>query len=103
MRSLSSAPQKRGSEEHAEREDVDAILSGLFDMNRKLARIDRNLEVITSWLENGARMKKKRKRIRPDLPPDEQHERTQKLLADRIAYHRAKIEEERALREREAS
>ena len=48
-------------------------------------------------------MKKKRKRIRPDLPPDEQHERTQKLLADRIAYHRAKIEEERAQREREAS
>ena len=38
---------------HVEREDVDAILSGLFDMNRKLARIDRNLEVITRWLENG--------------------------------------------------
>ena len=34
---------------------------------------------------------------------EERHEQTQKLLADRIAYHRAKIEEERALREREAS
>jgi len=36
-----------------EREDVDAILSGLFDVNVKLARIDRNLEEITRWLEDG--------------------------------------------------
>jgi len=49
-------------------------------------------------------MKRKRKipASRP-LEVEERHERTQKLLADRIAYHRAKIAEERALREREAS
>ena len=33
----------------------------------------------------------------------ERHEHTLKLLADRIAYHRAKIAEEREQREREAS
>jgi hypothetical protein len=36
-----------------EREDVDAILSGLFDINVKLRRIDQNLEEITSWLDDG--------------------------------------------------
>jgi hypothetical protein len=37
-------------------------------------------------------------------PEEIAHQReTQKLLAERIAYHRAKIAEERALREREAS
>jgi hypothetical protein len=37
-------------------------------------------------------------------PEDEKrHQETQKLLADRIAYHRAKIEEERAQRDRDAS
>jgi hypothetical protein len=36
-----------------QREDVDAILSGVFDMNAKLAHIDENLAQITSWLENG--------------------------------------------------
>jgi hypothetical protein len=48
---------------------------------------------------------KRKKRTRRGLPPEirEQYERTEKLLADRIAYHRAKIAEERALREREAS
>lgn len=48
---------------------------------------------------------KRKKRVRQGLPPEirEQYERTQKLLADRIAYHRAKIAEERAQREREAS
>ena len=87
-----------------EREDIDAILSGIFDMNAKLVRIDRNLETITKWLENGGDDEEEEE-VRADLPPEvvEQHERTQKLLADRIAYHRAKIEEERALREREAS
>ena len=50
-------------------------------------------------------MKKKRKRTIPTASAEERerHEHTQKLLADRIAYHRAKIAEERALREREAS
>ena len=50
-------------------------------------------------------MKKKRKTTRWDPTPEdeERHQQTQKLLADRIAYHRAKIEEERAQREREAS
>jgi hypothetical protein len=35
-----------------ERDDVDAVLSGIFDMNVKLSRIDENLETITSWLED---------------------------------------------------
>ena len=51
-------------------------------------------------------MGKKRKKQIPDPPPEwkEQHERTQALLAERIAYHRARIaEQERAEHEREAS
>jgi hypothetical protein len=38
-------------------------------------------------------MKKKRKRKAPDLPQEfwERHERTQRLLAERIAYHEARI------------
>jgi hypothetical protein len=36
-----------------EREDVGAILSGIFDLNVKLTHIDENLEAITAWLENG--------------------------------------------------
>ncbi|MDQ3380476.1 MAG: hypothetical protein M3546_09150 [Actinomycetota bacterium] len=40
-------------------------------------------------------MKRKRKRKRkiPDLPPEvrERHERTQRMLAERIAYHEARI------------
>ena len=35
-----------------EREDVDAILKGIFDINVKLSRIDRNLDEITRWLGN---------------------------------------------------
>ena len=48
---------------------------------------------------------KKKKTIRWHRTPEdeERHQETQKRLADRIAYHRAKIEEERAQREREAS
>jgi hypothetical protein len=42
-----------------------------------------------------------RRRRTPEA--EERHRQTRKLLADRIAYHRAKIAEERALREREAS
>ena len=50
-------------------------------------------------------MKRKKKRTPPEFadPLREQHEAVQRLLAERIAYHRAKIEEERAQREREAS
>jgi hypothetical protein len=52
-------------------------------------------------------MEKKRKKTtipwRRTPEDEERHRQTQKLLADRIAYHRAKIAEERALREREAS
>ena len=47
----------------------------------------------------------KRKKTIPwrRTPEDEErHRQTQELLADRIAYHRAKIEEERSQREREA-
>jgi hypothetical protein len=36
-----------------DREDVDAILSGLFDINVKLRRIDENLAEITAWLDDG--------------------------------------------------
>ena len=50
-------------------------------------------------------MKKRKKMIRMSRPAEveQRHEETQQLLAARIAYHRAKIEEERAQREREAS
>ena len=50
-------------------------------------------------------MKKKKRKATPTASAEERerHEQTQKLLADRIAYHRAKIEEERTEREREAS
>jgi hypothetical protein len=49
-------------------------------------------------------MKKKKTTHWRRTPEDEErHQQTQKLLADRIAYHRAKIAEERAQREREAS
>jgi hypothetical protein len=51
-------------------------------------------------------MKKKRKRTPPELPREtrERHEATQRLLAERIAYHQARIEAaERPQREREAS
>jgi hypothetical protein len=47
--------------------------------------------------------KKKTNRWRRTPEDEERHQQTQRLLADRIAYHRAKIAEERALREREAS
>ena len=36
-----------------EREDVDAILSGVFDMNVALARIDSKLEALLHWLDIG--------------------------------------------------
>jgi hypothetical protein len=49
-------------------------------------------------------MKKKTIRWHRRTPEDEErHRQTQKLLAERIAYHQAKVEEERAKREREAS
>ena len=37
--------------------------------------------------------KKRRKKAIPDLPPEvrERHERTQRMLAERIAYHEARI------------
>jgi hypothetical protein len=36
-----------------EREDVDAILSGFFDMNVALASIDSKLEALLQWLDIG--------------------------------------------------
>jgi hypothetical protein len=38
-------------------------------------------------------VKKKRKKKIPDRPPElvERHERTQRMLAERIAYHEARI------------
>jgi len=49
--------------------------------------------------------KRKKKRKTADFPPEfwERHERTQRLLAERIAYHQAKIAEERAARGGQAS
>lgn len=46
------------------------------------------------------------KKMIRQVPPAElqaQHEKTQQILAERIAFHEAKIAEERAEREREAS
>ena len=34
-----------------DREDVNAILRGVFDINVRLSRIDQNLRRITNWLE----------------------------------------------------
>ncbi len=36
-----------------EREDVDAILSGVFDINVELASIDSKLEALLQWLDLG--------------------------------------------------
>ena len=46
-------------------------------------------------------MAKKKRKI-PPLDPEfvRRHEETQRLLAERIAYHRRKMEEERAAREK---
>ena len=48
-------------------------------------------------------MKKRKKMVRRTMPPElqKQHEETQALLAARMAYHRAKMAEERTERERE--
>jgi hypothetical protein len=45
--------------------------------------------------------KRKPKKVRGITDPEfwERHERTQRMLADRIAYHQAKIAEERAAKE----
>ena len=50
-------------------------------------------------------MKKRKRGKAPGLPAElrKQSKETQALLAARISYHRAKIEEEQAQREREAS
>jgi hypothetical protein len=47
-------------------------------------------------------MKKKRKTTREILGAElvEQHERTQRILAERIAYHRALLEQERRAAEK---
>ncbi len=46
-------------------------------------------------------MAKKKRTIPPRDPAAvRRHEETQRLLADRIAYHRRKLEEERAAREK---
>jgi hypothetical protein len=49
-----------------EREDVDAILSGVFDINAKLAHIDENLAEITGWLENGGDDEEEDEPLAPD-------------------------------------
>jgi hypothetical protein len=83
-----------------EREDVNAILSGVFDLNAKLLRIGE--DVGESATCSRTRMKKKRKTTREILGAElvEQHERTQRILAERIAYHRALLEQERRAAEK---
>ena len=46
-----SARDHRVVDDAPDREDVNAILSGIFDVNVKLSRIDENLERIRKWLE----------------------------------------------------
>ena len=87
-----------------EREDVNAILSGIFDLNVTLSSIDSKLEMLVNWLDIGGDDEEEEDGPWRRSPEDiERHEQTLKLLSDRIAYHRAKIEEEREQREREAS
>ena len=82
-----------------------STLSGIFDVNATLARIDLKLQRLVIWFDIGGDVKKKTTTARWRRTPEdeERHRQTQELLARRIAYHRAKTEEERAQREREAS
>ena len=81
--------------------DVAAILGGILDVNAKLAEINVEVRTIRVLLWRTA-MKKKRKRPEPTTDEEyarlrEQHDRTQRVLAERIAYHEARIaERERA-------
>jgi hypothetical protein len=53
---LAGAARRRdhpGVDGSIEREDVDAILSGIFDFNVALARIDLNLAKLVAWLDMG--------------------------------------------------
>ena len=65
-------------------------------MKANLVRIADDVRVIRLLLEDGdeTEMKrKKRKKKTTGLPPEvwAEHERTQKMLAERIAYHEARI------------
>ena len=69
-----------------EQEDVNAILVGLFNANAKLTRSSSTFTART--------MARKRKKISPELKAE--WARGQRLLADRIAYHRRKLEQRRS-------
>jgi hypothetical protein len=71
-----------------DRNDVTAILTGLFDANAKLDRSS------TSW---GSMMKRKRKsRLTADFW--ERDRANMRLLEERIAYHERKLAGERSKR-----
>ena len=72
-----------------DRNDVTAILTGLFDANRKLDEIKDFLEI---------EMAKKRKRTILTAEERERRAATMRLLEERIAYHEQKLAEERAKR-----
>jgi hypothetical protein len=72
------------------RADVDAAPAALFDIRTELT-------LIVSLSEA---MAKKRKKIPPELlaEHEKRYAETTRLLEERLAYHRAKREEERAAR-----
>ena len=75
--------------------DVRGILSGLFHMHANLADIAE--DVWAYGFDSRATMKKKKTRAKTTadriLPPEfwKEHERVQRMLAERIAYHEARI------------
>jgi hypothetical protein len=50
---ISTVRDHLGVDDVFEREDVDAILSGVFDMNVALASIDWKLQLLLIWLDLG--------------------------------------------------
>jgi hypothetical protein len=73
-----------------ERADIDAALAALLDIRRELARI-------RTLLEEEMGMKSERTRRALERAERElRNDPTVRLLEERIAYHRAKLAEERA-------
>ena len=75
------------------REDVGAVLGALLDIRHELRRIRILLDE-----DDGEESRKISEDERRAL--DARYEETTRLLEERIAYHRGKIAEERARRER---
>jgi hypothetical protein len=80
-------------------DDVKAILRGVFDANRRILRTrTRSSQSVDCW-----RIMRKRKRTDRSTEELLRIDPTLRLLADRIAYHEAKLAEERAARGEDAS